>query len=182
MSGVDLHKSILATVFIFLLGSALHFAFEWSGGWRPLALFAAANESVWEHLKIAFWPGLLWAAMRARSAAVPSAPYWAAQGLGLLATSIAIIGIFYGYTAILGDNVLAIDIATFALAILLGQIVGEKTLHSKRTSLRLIHHLLLFAQIIAFAMLTYFPPEIFLFQDSRNGLYGFEAHQAGPSS
>jgi hypothetical protein len=34
----------------------LHFAFGWSGRWLPLALVAPVNESVWEHLKMAYWP------------------------------------------------------------------------------------------------------------------------------
>jgi len=45
---------------IFLAGSALHSAFDWTGHWRPIAWFAPVNESVWEHLKLAFWPGILY--------------------------------------------------------------------------------------------------------------------------
>jgi hypothetical protein len=44
---------------IFLTGSALHSVFDWTGHWRPIAWFAAVNESVWEHFKLAFWPGVL---------------------------------------------------------------------------------------------------------------------------
>ena len=47
-------------LFIILLGSLLHFSFEFSGGWRPLGIISAVNESVWEHLKLAFWPALFW--------------------------------------------------------------------------------------------------------------------------
>ena len=48
-------KSILlwelaGIIFIVVLGSVLHFAFEWSGRWTPIAPIAAVNESVWEHL------------------------------------------------------------------------------------------------------------------------------------
>ena len=37
-----------------LLGSGLHFAFVLLGSWAPLALVAAVNESIWEHLKAGF--------------------------------------------------------------------------------------------------------------------------------
>ena len=42
------------------MGGALHFVLDLSGGWRPLALIAAVNESTWEHLKIGFWPALIY--------------------------------------------------------------------------------------------------------------------------
>lgn len=38
---------IIGAIFIIFAGSALHFVFGWVGGWRPVALIAAVNESVW---------------------------------------------------------------------------------------------------------------------------------------
>jgi hypothetical protein len=60
MSNVN-NKSVLlfelvGIVFIIFLGSALHFTFEWSGNQPAVGIFSAVNESVWEHLKLAFWP------------------------------------------------------------------------------------------------------------------------------
>ena len=51
----------IGVLFIVLAGSALHFVFEWTGYWRPVAWLAAVNESVWEHFKLAFWPSLFFA-------------------------------------------------------------------------------------------------------------------------
>lgn len=45
---------MLGIAFISLLGAFLHFAFELSGQAKVVGAFAAVNESVWEHLKIAF--------------------------------------------------------------------------------------------------------------------------------
>jgi hypothetical protein len=50
---------LVGTVFMIILGSILHFTFEWSGGNPVVGAFSAVNESVWEHLKLAFWPALL---------------------------------------------------------------------------------------------------------------------------
>lgn len=41
--------------------AGLHFAFERSGYWQPVAWLAADDESVWEHLKLASWPARLYA-------------------------------------------------------------------------------------------------------------------------
>ncbi len=166
-----------ATLIVVAAGSLLHFAYGWSGAWAPAALFAAVNESVWEHLKIAFWPALILALVRARPGA--GLACWAAQGVGLLVPSVVIVAVFYGYTAILGDNLLVADIATFALAILLGQIASRRLARrgGADAGLRALGLALLVAQLGAFSAFTYAAPRLFLFEDPRNGRYGLEAYE-----
>lgn len=48
----------IGAIMMILFGSGLHFAFVLLGSWAPVALVAAVNESIWEHLKLAFWTGL----------------------------------------------------------------------------------------------------------------------------
>ena len=60
MKKYALKWELLGIVFIIVLGGALHFVFDLSGEWPPLALIAAVNESVWEHLKLGFWPALIY--------------------------------------------------------------------------------------------------------------------------
>lgn len=178
----SLRLELLATIPIFVAGSALHFAYSWLGGWPAAALFAAVNESVWEHLKIAFWPALLWAAVQLRRGQPQEDGYWAARGFGLLAMSMSMAVFFYGYTALLGNNLLLLDIATFGLAILIGQAVSILALYvvHGRPGLQIVGLAALFAQIVAFSAFTYAPPHLFLFKDTRNGLYGLAAFK-GPS-
>ena len=54
-----LRWELAAVFFILLFGSGLHFVFEFSNFWHPVAPFAAVNESIWERLKMVFWPGLI---------------------------------------------------------------------------------------------------------------------------
>ena len=42
-----------AVIPLIVVGSVLHFAYDWSGHHRVVAVFAAVNESYWEHIKIA---------------------------------------------------------------------------------------------------------------------------------
>jgi len=51
-----LRRELAGAVFIILLGSMLHFTFELSGENPVVGVFSAVNESVWEHLKLAYWP------------------------------------------------------------------------------------------------------------------------------
>lgn len=174
------HLDLLATIPIFGIGSALHFAYDWLGAWPPVALFAAVNESVWEHLKIAFWPALLWAGVQVRLGRDGDSSYWAARGFGLLTISIVIVTVFYSYTAILGDNRLILDIVNFAMAIVVGQAVSNVTLSMVRGSSRFrrLGLVTLLAQIAAFSTFSYAPPHLPLFEDGRNGRYGLSAYES----
>ena len=46
-------------VFSLIVGTLLHFTYEWSGENKFIASFSAVNESVWEHLKLVFYPMLI---------------------------------------------------------------------------------------------------------------------------
>jgi hypothetical protein len=52
--------AVVGTLFIIFLGTALHFTYALSGNNIIVGSFSAINESVWEHLKLPFWPALLW--------------------------------------------------------------------------------------------------------------------------
>ena len=47
---------VIAIIFISVIGTLLHFMYEWSGHNKVVSLFAAVNESTWEHIKIALTP------------------------------------------------------------------------------------------------------------------------------
>jgi len=55
-----LKLELIGALFIILLGSLLHFTFEWSNNFWLVGIFSAVNESTWEHLKLAVIPALLW--------------------------------------------------------------------------------------------------------------------------
>ncbi len=166
-------------LFISVLGSALHFAFAWSGYWPAVATFAAVNQSIWEHLKLAFWPGFLWAAIERPNLVVGRSDFWAAKGIALLVAPVTIVLIFTTYTGILGRNILYLDIGTFIVAVALGQLVSAWLigLGPKSPVPRRLGHLLLGLQVLAYSTLTFFPPKVDLFMDHRNGTYGIPAQE-----
>jgi hypothetical protein len=169
-----LRWAVAGAAVMILAGSALHFAFGWAGGWRPLALVAAVNESIWEHLKLAFWPGLAWALLTRPGAGLPRGRRLAAAGIGLAAVSVLIVAVFTGYTRILGTNLLALDIGTFVLAVLTGQGVVAALLRAGPLPRGLVAAglALLLAQVLAFSLFTFHPPAHWLFVEARSGLSG----------
>jgi hypothetical protein len=160
--------------FIVILGSLLHFVFEWSGGALPVAWLAAVNESVWEHLKLGFWPALIYAALEYSRFGKSTNNFFFAKTLGIYLIPITIVVLYYVYTAILGYGLLIVDIAIFVVAVIVGQLVSYKLL----TASPLPEKLNRFAPIalvilgILFVLFTFYPPHLYLFKDPVTGGYG----------
>ena len=102
-------------------GTTLHFWFEWTDYWRPMALIAAVNESTWEHFKMAFWPGLIFALIEYPFIKNDSKNFVLAKFAGLMAMPIITMILFYGYTALTGTHMLWADIIVFILSVIGGQ-------------------------------------------------------------
>jgi formate/nitrite transporter FocA (FNT family) len=165
-------------LFIVLFGSLLHFTFDLSGGWRPLGIISAVNESVWEHLKLAFWPAVFWTIIEfffVRRPAKDSRPsFILAKAIGACIMPLVIVVIFYSYTAFTGDSILAVDLSSFVIAVVIGQIVSYKLWCSLRLSrvFNLLGLALLVIGVLLFAVFTFYPPGAGIFQDSVTGGYG----------
>lgn len=117
---IRIKKSIISgIVFTAILGTVSHFLYQWSGKNPLAALISPVNESTWEHMKLLFFPMLLFslfASARLKEAA-PSLP--GALILGNLAGTLSIPVIFYTYTGIIGRNFLIADLAVFYAAVLI---------------------------------------------------------------
>ena len=159
-------------VFALVVGTLLHFVYGWSGGSPVVALFAPVNESVWEHLKLLFFP----------IAVVGIAEAWWIDDIGRLvwaklAGSLAgllfIAAFFYTYTGALGVESLWADIASFAAAVALCQWLSARILTASR-SLRhaAVAALLLGALAVMFMICTFQPPHLPLFHSGVGPAYG----------
>jgi hypothetical protein len=159
---------------IFIAGSLFHFLFEWAGGWQPVGVIAAVNESVWEHFKIAFWPALFYAVIEYPFLKRSANNFFIAKAIGIYLMPIVIAAIFYGYTAIFGEEILAVDILIFFIAVALGQLASYKILTMKawprwtgKVGLAMV---ILLA--VAFGVFTFYPPHLPIFRDAVSGGYG----------
>ncbi|MBE0481313.1 MAG: hypothetical protein IBX68_10080 [Dehalococcoidia bacterium] len=160
-------------LFTILLGSLLHFVFDWSGQWSPLAVVAAVNESVWEHLKLGFWPALFFFFVEYPFIRKPAQNVFFAKGIGILLIPALIAVLFYSYTAFM-ESILPVDLAIFVIAVVVGQLTsyGVLTARALPSWVNIPGLLLLLGLGIAFSTLTYYPPELPLFQDPVTGGYG----------
>jgi len=164
-------------ILIIIVGSMLHFTFEWSGNQPIVGVFSAVNESVWEHLKIAFWPTLVYAIFEYRYLNKRTNNFFSAKAIGIYAIMFIIPTIFYSYTLFTKEN-LIIDILSFIFAIIVGQLISYKLLTFKKLSksLELVSLVALVILALAFVVFTFYPPQIQLFQDPNTGEYGITNH------
>jgi hypothetical protein len=159
---------------IFIVGALFHFLFEWSGGWEPVGVIAAVNESVWEHFKIAFWPALFYAIFEYPFLRRSTSNFMVAKAIGIYVMPVAIAVIFYSYTAIVGEEILIVDILIFFVAVALGQLASYKILTVRlwpRWTGRL-GLVMVIALAVAFGVFTFYPPHLPIFRDVVTGGYG----------
>jgi hypothetical protein len=172
-------KSVLSwelsgIVFLIVVGSLLHFTFDWSNQLPLVGVFSAVNESVWEHLKLGFWSVILFSLLEYWFIRNKTNNFLFAKGLGAVVLQGTILLVFYTYTMFSGEPILAIDISSYILGCILCQVVSyfiltkvneKKIFNNVGMVLILIHAILL----ITF---TFVPPKLPIFQDSHTLSYG----------
>lgn len=85
-----------------------------------------------------------------------------------------IVVIFYSYTAFTGDSILAVDLSSFVIAIIIGQFVSYRLWLSLRLpqAFNWLGLAMLITAVLLFAIFTFYPPEVGLFQEPVTGGYG----------
>jgi hypothetical protein len=165
---------LIGIVFIIFLGSTLHFAFALSGNQPVVGAFSAVNESIWEHLKLAFWPALLLTVIEYPLLRKAANNFFIAKAIGVYLMVTIIPLVFYSYTAFSGKSIFAIDISSFVVAVLIGQLLSYKILIYRQLprNLNKIAFAAIILLAIAFILFTYYPPQLQIFKDSLTGKYG----------
>ena len=159
-------------LFTALLGAASHFFYKWSGNSPVAALFFPVNESTWEHLKLVFFPAFTYFGTGAFF--MKKTPNYAAAAFFAILSAVLFIPlVFYFYTAVVGESVLAMDILVFILAVFVGYTAAYYILTARsRPALNAVSAVGLLILLALYLALTSFPPRCFLFRDPVTGGYG----------
>ena len=163
---------IVSTIFIMILGTLLHFTYEWSNNNVLVGTFSAINESTWEHLKLIFFPMLITLVIGYIYIGKNIPNYFCAKVLGIIVAILFTIIFFYTYTGIIGTNFAIIDISSFFIAAVLGQYAAYQKIQSKTSCNNLIAIIILLVLYLCFLIFTFFPPHIALFRDHITGIFG----------
>ncbi len=153
---------------VIFFGFFLHFLYELTGKLMWVALFSPINESVWEHMKLAFFPLLVYflyemLCIRKQFPSLSSASAW-----GILTGTFAVPVIFYTYTGILGFHLLALDILTLLLGLFLGFYGQQKKMNSNSflpPGKGFLSWGLVILMCLCFFLFTFWPPALPLFTE-----------------
>lgn len=166
---------IWAVLFTIIVGSLLHFSYDWSGNSNIVALYSAVNESTWEHLKLIFFPMLIFAIIQYFLLGNNKNNYIEAKYIGVLAGMLFIVTAFYTYTGVIGSTYFLIDILIFILAVIIAEYIAYKIMLKPDITNRFTQVLSILCIIliaIMFFVYTFIPPQIGLFLDPITNTYG----------
>lgn len=166
-------KNILLGIpFVFLLSIPLHFAYEFSGNNSIVGIFTPVSESIFEHLKLSFYPMLLWwfiSFLILSAKEKISAPKWfVACTVSLILSPIIIVALYYINTGAFGLHSLALDIFSLFLGVLIAQLLGLHIYKYKNANIYDLYTAIsiIFVIILLFTFFTFCPPNYPIFYDN----------------
>lgn len=176
------HWQIAGFLFTSILGTFLHFLFDLSGQSVITALFSAVNESIWEHMKLIYYPMLLFALVEYRFGGKNYKHFWCVKLVGIGLALYLIPTLYYAYTGIFGTSVDWLNIAIFFFAA--GVVFGVENFLFRNETVCRFPSRVAFSLIciigVIFTVLTFLTPEIPFFKDPITGSYGFQRLPATP--
>lgn len=155
----------LTALFVTILGIFFHFFYELSKNNRFVGLFCPVNESVWEHMKLFFFPSLICYVILCffKRDHEPCIVYSFPKAILLGTFSIPVL--FYTYSGILGFTVTFIDITIFFISVIVAYTYLYKTTVSlKKMDDSLAWNLALIFMTFLFMSFSYNPPDLGIFK------------------
>lgn len=160
-------------VFTALLGTVLHFLYDWTNEALLVSLVSGINESTWEHMKLLFFPLAAFAVIQSFYFG-DIASFWQIKLLGTLLGLTLIPVLFYTYNGAFGKSPDWLNITIFFVAAAITFWWETHRLQHNSTPIApagvaVAGFVLLGALFITF---TFAPPPLPLFRDPINGSYG----------
>lgn len=154
-------------------GTLLHFLYDWTGKSVWVAPFSGVNESTWEHMKLLFWPMLIFALVQSAFFR-DRTDLWCIKLRGILSGLILIPVIFYTYNGVIGHSPDWINIAIFFICAMVAYIYELRLFNSDtvRCKSSKLAFFALCVIAILFVVFTFMTPEIGIFKDPLTGTYG----------
>ena len=162
---------IISIIFSSVIGVLLHFLYEWSNRNFIVSLFSSVNESTWEHLKILFFSMLI-TTIIGYFYYKDINNYLCSSFKGILFAMFFIVVFFYTYTGVFGISSAFINILSFIISIILGELYAYKNILKNECCNKVIPVILLVFLVSIFSVFTFNPPHIGLFLDPVTKTYG----------
>ena len=155
-----------------LLGTLLHFLYEWSGESLWIAPLSGVNESTWEHMKLLFWPMLLYAIIEGLFFR-ERADFLCVKLRGITLGLILIPVLFYTYNGVIGPSPDWLNIAIFFISAAAAYLYETRRFAKEARACHKGLALFLLALIaLSFVLFTFRAPKLGIFLDPLTGKYG----------
>ena len=154
-------------------GTLLHFLYEWLDNAVWIAPLSGVNESTWEHMKLLFWPMLLFAVVQSFFFRDRS-DFWCVKLRGILLGLGLIPVLFYTYNGVIGKSPDWINIVIFFISAAVAYLFETRLYHTERLGCRSPKGAICILAFLAFlfVLFTFATPEIGIFKDPLTGMYG----------
>lgn len=154
-------------------GTVLHFLYSWLGEARWIAPFSGVNESTWEHMKLLFWPMLIYAITESFFFRKKEA-FWCIKLRGILLGLVLIPVIFYTYNGVVGRSPDWINIAIFFISAAISYVYEALQLYKDNLNCKSQKAAFFMLCVIAllFVIFTFVTPRIGIFKDPLTSTYG----------
>ncbi len=159
--------------FTAVLGTLLHFLYQWTGV-KFLATVSAVNESTWEHMKLVFIPSFIFSIIQSFFAKKDYGCFWVVKLIGILLGTLSIPVLFYTLSGTFGELSAISNIAIFFISIFIEYLV-ELVLINKiycNVILKWVCISVLLVILALFIIFSFYPPKIPLFLDPVTSGYG----------
>ena len=164
---------LLGFAFVSLLGTLLHFLPDLLTN-NFIYLLCPTNESVWEHLKLLFYPYFIFMAVEYFAYGKYAVGFLGAKARGVLLGEALIVCVHYIVSGVVGRDVMWLDVTLFfigaAVAYFLPYLMLKRGVARRYSNVSAAAIFIL--QILLFSVFTFYPPEIGLFFDIESGVYG----------
>lgn len=159
-------KYIIAFFVISILGTIGHFLYDLSSNNFIVGLFFPVNESLWEHLKLLFFPTVIYSAFEYFLSKEKPKNYIFAILLSTLCGLLAIVVGHYTLSGIIGRSYGVIDISLYYISVIIMLIKKRKLITNGNFGSKYSNIIFLgIAVIIAmlFMIWSYNPPSLAIF-------------------
>lgn len=158
--------TMIGIIFVLIMGTLAHFLYDWSKNNHIVGFFTPVNESIWEHIKLLFFPMLIYSLIIIFKFKEAYPCIISSLCFGILTGTLLIPVLFYGYTSISGKDIFILDIGIFILSIIIAFWLSYKLTLSRRLEpYTFLLCCLVLGLFICFILFTYRPPKTQIFED-----------------
>ena len=159
-------RNVIAFFIISIIGTLSQIVYDWTGKPYLIGLFFPVNESTWEHLKLLFFPSLIYFAVVYFTLKEKPKNYISATAISIIAGMLSIVVMFYTYQGVLGRNIDFLNILIYFLGVIMTVYIMQRILKTQSYSsgtANVISLFFLLLTAILFVSFSFNPPSLGIF-------------------